>query len=97
MDNIVNESDYMYYIHLISNQPDNARIRLILLILIDYEITGNQGRQQIHGIHQNALSQALDPNARWLVDSLIDIVRNSERERCIYIFNRIAGLFHNDN
>jgi len=96
--NNMQENELDNYLNMLMARIDRILLRSILLTMIDYSIIydslNNQERIEANNIRNNAMNHILDANSQWLVDSIMNLVDHATVEQRIYIFNRIAALFH---
>jgi len=96
--NNMQHAEFDNYLNMLMARIDRILLRSILLTMIDhsiiYDTLNNQERLQANNIRNGAMNHILDQNSQWLVDSILNLVEHATVEQRIYIFNRIAALFH---
>ena len=89
------------YIEMLMNIPGRIKLRTILLTAIDCSIIidslNNGDQMEVNNIRNQAYNTILEQNARWLLESIMQIVNNATPAQRVHIFNRIANLFRNPN
>jgi hypothetical protein len=89
------------YLLMLLTIPDRILLRFILITLIDgyilYDDLNNDEQVDVINLRNDAYNRILDPNAKWLLDSIMEIVVNATHAQRIHIFNRIVNMFRNPN
>ena len=99
--NIQIQQQFDNYIIILRTVPEHILLRSILITLIDgyimYDELNNGERDDVINLRNDLYNRILDPNAKWLLDAIMEIVGNATYLQRIHIFNRIVNMFRNPN
>lgn len=90
--------DLDHYIEMLQAHPQYILLRSTLLANIDARIVHEYANENhealilLNNLADAANGVLFNNQARWIFNSIMDIVINAPRDQKIHIFNRIVGL-----